>query len=137
MISFAFWGSAYFNILGTKGGQSFTKINVTIKQFYDTLSITRGFFFGSYQGMKNINGTAVAFYVGSLPLILTLFFFLNPTFELKQKLPILVLFSIYLLAFHNKGIDHIFHGGPAPNWFPGRYTFIFWFYFDLLCKCQC
>lgn len=127
MISFAFWGSAYFNILGTRGGQSFTKINVTIKQFYDTLSITRGFFFGSYQGMKNINGTAVAFYVGSLPLILTLFFFLNPNFELKQKLPILVLISIYLLAFYNKGIDHIFHGGPAPNWFPGRYTFIFGF----------
>lgn len=129
IISFGFWGTAFINILGTKGGQSFTNIKVTIQEFYDVLSISRGFFFASFQGIRNISGsaTSISFYVGALPLILTILLFANPRFKILQKLPIVVLFLIYLLAFYNKGIDHLFHGGPAPTWFPARYAFIFGF----------
>lgn len=127
LISFAFWGTAVINIMGTKGGSSFTQLNYTIYQFYNTLNIARAFFFGSYQGRNDITGTTVAFYVGALPLLLTLLLLVNPGIKLEARLPIIALFSIYLLAFFNRGLDHLFHGGPQPNWFPGRYTFIFGF----------
>ena len=125
--SFAFWGTAIINIMGTKGSSSFTKLSTTIRLFYDAINIERGFIFGGYKGMSDITGQTVVFYVGAIPSILTLLFFVNPAFTIKKRLAVGVLFALYFLAFFNKGIDHLFHGGPAPNWFPGRYSFIFGF----------
>lgn len=125
--SFAFWGTAILNIMGTKGSSSFTNLTKTIRLFYDAVDIERGFIFGGYAGMSDINGQTVAFYVGAIPAILTMLYFVNRAFDLKKKVLVGALFALYLFAFFNKGVDHLFHGGPAPNWFPGRYAFIFGF----------
>lgn len=127
LISFSFWGTALVHIIGTKGGSSFTNLPVTIKTFYDVIKIEQGFIYHSYAGMEDIKGPAVAFYVGALPVILTILFFFNNKFSKRERISTLALFGIYLLAFFNKGIDHLFHGGPAPNWFPARYSFVFGF----------
>jgi len=125
--SFAFWGTAIINIMGTKGASSFSNLSTAFRVFYESIKIERGFVFGGYAGMSDITGQAVAFYVGAIPMILTLLFFTNKNFTIKRKLLVGLLFAIYLLAFFNKGLDNLFHGGPAPNWFPGRYTFVFGF----------
>jgi len=125
--SFAFWGSAIINIMGTKGSSSFSNLSITIKHFYEAIRIERGFVFGGYAGMSDITGQAIAIYVGAIPMILTLLFFTNKGVDIKRRLIVGGLFAVYLLAFFNQGLDHLFHGGPAPNWFPGRYTFIFGF----------
>lgn len=129
IISFAFWGTAILNILGTKGGSSFTNLAVTIREHYDLLDLKRAFLLGTHTGMPDISGTgySISFYVGVIPLILTILYFFNKKFIAWQRVSAGIIFFIYLLAFNNKGIDHLFHGGPAPNWFPSRHAFIFGF----------
>ncbi len=127
LISVGFWGSALSSILGTKGASGFTYLPQTIREFYDFFKIERGFIYQSYGGMADINGQAIAFYVGALPVILVILYFFNPRFTTQQKSAAFALLVLYLLAFFNKGLDHLFHGGPAPNWFPGRYAFVFSF----------
>ena len=128
-ISFAFWGTAFFTILGTKGGSSFTNISKTLFEFFDFASIEKGFFANSFNGFNDISGSAttVSFYVGVLPIILTILYFFKKDVSYQQKAGVLALFAIYILAFNNVGINHLFHGGPAPNWFPTRFAFIFGF----------
>lgn len=129
VISFAFWGTALFTILGTKGGSSFTNISETLFEYFDYAAIQKGFFLHSFAGFADISGTAttVSFYIGVLPMILTILYFFKKDVEYKQKAGVLFIFAIYLFAFNNKGLNHLFHGGPSPNWFPGRFVFIFGF----------
>lgn len=129
LMSFAFWGTALFTILGTKGGSSFTNLPQTIFEFFEFAQIEKGFFANSFAGFTDISGSAttVSFYVGVLPTILTILYFFQKDTNYRQKAGVLVLFAIYILAFNNVGINHLFHGGPAPNWFPTRFAFIFGF----------
>lgn len=127
LFSFGFWGTAFVNLLGTKGSTSFTNLPKTIKEFYNVVDIERGFLFGNYAGMSDIMHPTTVIYAGALPLFLMLMFFANPRFNIQKRVGAAVLVLIYLFAFFNEGIDHLFHGGPAPNWFPGRYGFIFSF----------
>ena len=127
LISFAFWGSALVNILGTKGSMSFTNLSKRIKEFYALVDIERGFLYGNHIGMKDIMEPTSVIYAGALPLFLMIMFFANRAFSRKQRIAALTLVLIYVVALFNKGVDHLFHGGPAPNWFPCRYGFIFSF----------
>lgn len=127
IISLGFWGSALSSILNTKSTSNFTNLARTIREFYTFFKIERGFIYQSYAGMSDINGQAINFYVGALPVVLTLLYFFNSRFTLKQKGAAFCLLLFYIFAFFNKGLDHLLHGGAAPNWFPGRYAFIFSF----------
>ena len=77
--------------------------------------------------MKDIMEPTSVIYAGALPLFLMIMFFANRAFSRKQRIAALTLVLIYVVALFNKGVDHLFHGGPAPNWFPCRYGFIFSF----------
>lgn len=129
LISFAFWFTAFLTILGTKGGSSFTNLPETITEFNDFVSIQKGFFANTFNGFSDISGTSttVSFYVGIIPFVLTVLYFFKNDVNYQQKAGVLLLFIIYIFAFNNVGLNDLFHGGPRPNWFPGRYTFIFGF----------
>ena len=127
IVAIGFWATALSSILGTKGSSSFSNLPVTLRQFYSFFKIERGLIYQSYSGMEDINGQAINFYVGALPVVLVVLYFFNPRFTLQQKGSAFLLLALYVFAFFNKGLDHIFHGGPPPNWFPGRYAFVFSF----------
>lgn len=127
LLSLAFWGSALVGLMGTKGGNSLTNLGRTLYEFYDIIAIERGFSYATFPGMSAITGQGIAIYAGALPLILSFLFFFNKEISAKLRILFFALVGFYIFSFFNVGLDHLMHGGPAPNWFPGRYTFILGF----------
>ncbi|WEG73757.1 YfhO family protein [Vagococcus intermedius] len=66
-------------------------------------------------------------YIGLLPLLFCLFFFLSTKVDKKQKLAFLILFGVISLSFYFEPLNLFWHGFHSPNMFLFRYSFTFSF----------
>ena len=99
---FSFWENMPFIEIFTK---LFTGANTT-SQLVD--------------GLPNI-------YVGLLPIVLVILFFMNRNIAKRNKLAVGFILSFYLLGFYIIALDMFLHAGTTPNWFNHRYSYIFSF----------
>lgn len=66
-------------------------------------------------------------YIGLLPLLFCLFFFLSAKINKKQKVAFLTLFGMILSSFYFEPFNLFWHGFHSPNMFLFRYSFTFSF----------
>lgn len=72
-------------------------------------------------------GSIPFLYIGLVPLIFCLFYFITPKIKRKNKLCFIGLFSIIISSFYLVPLNLFWHGMHAPNMFLFRYSFVFSF----------
>ncbi|MGY3765713.1 YfhO family protein [Vagococcus vulneris] len=72
-------------------------------------------------------GSIPFIYVGLLPLIFCIFYFVTKKIPLKNKLAYGAVFAIIIASFYIDPLNLIWHGLHAPNMFLFRFSFIFSF----------
>lgn len=77
-------------------------------------------------------GSIPFIYVGLLPLIFCIFYFVTKAVPLKNKLLYGSLFAILIASFYIAPLNLFWHGMHAPNMFLFRYSFLFSFLVVLL-----
>ena len=83
-------------------------------------------FTGANSTMELSNGLPNIF-VGILPLVLTILFFLNQKIDKRRKTAAAVLLGVYLISFYIPAFNILMHGGTTTNWFNYRDSFVFSF----------
>ncbi|WEV45067.1 YfhO family protein [Streptococcaceae bacterium ESL0687] len=78
-------------------------------------------FLGAFDTTKY--GSIPMIYVGLVPLILAILFFLAKSISLKTKFAYLALLIFINLSFHLEALDLLWQGMHAPNMFLHRYSF--------------
>ena len=77
-------------------------------------------------------GSIPFIYIGLLPLIFCLFYFVTKEVPLKNKLLFGSLFVLLIASFYITPLNLFWHGMHAPNMFLFRYSFLFSFLVILL-----
>ncbi|MGX7352126.1 ABC transporter permease [Enterococcus canis] len=72
-------------------------------------------------------GSIPFIYVGLLPLVLCVFFFVQRRINWRDKLVTALLFGILIASFYLTPLNLFWHGMHAPNMFLFRYSFLFSF----------
>lgn len=77
-------------------------------------------------------GSIPFIYIGLLPLLLCILYFVSKRIPLKDKLLYAGLFSILIASFYIVPLNLFWHGMHAPNMFLFRYAYLFSFLVILL-----
>lgn len=72
-------------------------------------------------------GSIPFIYIGLVPLIFCLFYFVTPKIKRKNKLCYAGLFAVIAISFYFVPLNLFWHGMHAPNMFLFRYSFVFSF----------
>ena len=96
------------------------KINFSLTDFIST------FYTASVLPKDSADNLPLTF-IGIIPLILLIAFFLNRKIRLREKLVSLLLIAVFLLSFGISFFNIIWHGFSVNFWFNYRYSFIFSF----------
>lgn len=83
---------------------------------------------GLFSGQINtLYGNAPLIYVGVLPLVLSILYFVNKKISVKYKLVYSTLLLVLIFSFENSAVNIAWHGFSQNAWFNYRYSFIFSF----------
>jgi uncharacterized membrane protein YfhO len=104
-------------------GQSFSEISGLLTEKSWALDIFAKSFVGSYDTTQY--GAVPMVYVGLLPLILAVAFFLIRGISWRLKLGMFALLGVLLASFYFKWLDLAWQGFHSPNMFLHRYSFLF------------
>lgn len=72
-------------------------------------------------------GSIPFIYVGLLPLIFCIYYFVSQKISLKQKIAYASIFVVLIISFYIEPLNLFWHGMHAPNMFLFRYSFLFSF----------
>lgn len=111
-------------------GETFSKITQFKTEATAFLDIIMKNMVGVYDTTKY--GSIPFIYVGLLPLIFCVFYFVTKQIPLKNKLLFGSLFVILIASFYIVPLNLFWHGMHAPNMFLFRYSFLFSFLVVLL-----
>lgn len=115
-------------ILGIRGGR-LDQTSLADFSFWENMpfiEIGSKLFTGANNISELINGLPNIF-VGILPIVLVILFFMNREIEKRKKEAAGILLLFYLVSFYIVAFNMLMHGGTSPNWFNYRYSFIFSF----------
>ena len=124
LLSITYWMVAFFHLSGTKG---FSQIPVM--KVFSFSSLISGFLENNYENYNLITqyNNYISMFVGIVPLVFAITFFVNRKFSIRERLVLLALIGFYLIMSSNTVGAALLHGGKEPTWFPGRYSFIIGF----------
>lgn len=105
-----------------------SKISINLNIF-DFLS--KGYI-GSYNNSMILNEKTVNWYVGILPVVLVVSYFLNKNITKKEKILSFSIILLFIISFSVSHINLIWHGFNSPVCFNYRYSFIFCFFIIFL-----
>ena len=88
------------------------------------LEIGAKLFTGANSTAELVDGLPNIF-VGILPVVLVILFFLNKNGSKRKKTAAGILLGIYLLSFWIVAFNMVMHGGTTTNWFNYRYSYVF------------
>ncbi|MDR2975680.1 MAG: YfhO family protein [Streptococcaceae bacterium] len=104
-------------------GQSFSDVSGLLTEKSWALDVFSKSFVGSYDTTQY--GAVPMIYVGLLPLILALSFFLIGGISWRLKLGMFALLGLIISSFYFKWLDLAWQGFHSPNMFLHRYSFLF------------
>ena len=124
LIAAPFWVTAFIHLEGTKGTAYLPENN-----FFSLSMILSGFMENNYNDTSMITQYRdyISMFVGVVPLVFALTFFVNKEYRLRERLLYLGVVLFYLICSWNSILTALLHGGREPTWFPGRYSFIIGF----------
>lgn len=106
----------------TTHGEKFTSVsNLLTDSTYYFDFFTKNLI-GAYDTTKF--GSIPMIYVGLLPLILFLLFFVSNEIKLSLRLSYLLLFTLFIVSFYIQPFDLFWQGMHAPNMFLHRYSWL-------------
>ena len=126
MLSAVVWLPALLALRGGRLDQT-TLGSYSFGENMPLLEIGAKLFTGANSKKQLENGLPNIF-VGILPLLLTILFFINKKIEIKKKIKAGLFLGFYLISFYLVALDMLMHGGTVTNWFNFRYSFVFSFY---------
>ena len=123
-IAAPFWVTAFIHLAGTKGTASLPD-----NYFFSFSMILSGFMENNYNDISMITqyNSYISMFVGVVPLVFGMTYFLNSNYKLRERISFLILFAFYIICSWNSVLTALLHGGREPTWFPGRYSFIIGF----------
>lgn len=71
-------------------------------------------------------------FIGSIALILFLFFFFNHAFPLKERIFTLIVTIFFILSVNVEALNKVWHAMQFPVWFPYRFSFVFSFFMIMI-----
>ncbi|SJZ36403.1 Uncharacterized membrane protein YfhO [Pilibacter termitis] len=108
-----------------ENGEKLSKIS-TFKteatQFWDIVAKN---FIASYDGTKY--GSVPFVYIGILPLLLAIFYFLSKKVNFKEKIGFFLILSLFIASFYIEWLNLAWQGFHSPNMFLFRFAFLFSF----------
>lgn len=119
----------FLSLSGTKAGVDWSKF--TFRTNFEIKEILLKLFTGTISRDEMVDGLPNVF-CGILVVLLAIFYFLNASIKLKNKLAAGVILSVLLISFQLNPVNLIWHGFSPPSWFPYRYSFVFSFILILL-----
>ena len=114
---------AFFGLPGSRS----ESIKELIKEMHFTITpinIISGLFTGQ---VNSISSNAPLIYVGILPFLLVVVFFVSKKASARKKMVYAALIVTFMLSFDNSFLDTIWHGLSYNAWFNYRYSFLFSF----------
>ena len=122
----AIWFASYLHFAGTKAGA----VGLGETKFYSFPMMLGGLMENNYfeGSLITQNYNYAMLFVGIIPLVFFITFFINKTFKIKEKITVggIALFFIIALLFSPLYI--LMHGGREPTWFPSRFAFLVSFF---------
>ena len=106
-------------------GEALTKITTLKTEATAPFDLLMKNMVGVYDTTKY--GSIPFIYIGLIPLIFCLFYFLTKKVPLKNKLAFGALFAVIIASFYLVPLNLFWHGLHAPNMFLFRYSFTFSF----------
>ena len=124
LVAAPFWFTAFIHLAGTKGTTVFPD-----SSFFSLSMLLSGFLENNYDHIDLItqNDSYITMFVGVVPLVFAITFFVNPKYKMRERLLLAGLLLVYLICSLNSVLYTLLHGGREPTWFPGRYSFIIGF----------
>ena len=115
-------------LLALRGGRLDQSIAYAIsgRENMPFLEMASKFFTGANTTAELSNGLPNIF-VGILPVVLVILFFMNGKIDRRRKTATAVLLAVYLISFYIPTLNLIMHGGTTTNWFNYRDSFVFCF----------
>lgn len=111
-------------------GEALSTISSLKTEATDVFDLVMKNMIGVYDTTKY--GSIPFIYIGLLPLILCIFYFLSKKFPLKEKLLYGSIFALLITSFYLTPLNLFWHGFHAPNMFLFRYAYLFSFLVILL-----
>lgn len=122
----AIWFASYLHFAGTKAGA----VGLGETKFYSFPMMLGGLMENNYfeGSLITQNYNYAMLFVGIIPLVFFITFFINKTFKIKERITVggIALFFIIALLFSPLYI--LMHGGREPTWFPSRFAFLVSFF---------
>ena len=106
----------------TTHGEKFTSVSNLLTDSTYYFDFFAKNLIGAYDTTKF--GSIPMIYVGLLPLILFLLFFVSNEIKLSLRLSYLLLFSLFIVSFYIQPLDLFWQGMHAPNMFLHRYSWL-------------
>lgn len=125
LLSSVVWLPAVLSLRGGRLDQSIAYA-ITMRENMPFLDMFSKLFTGANTTSELSNGLPNIF-VGILPVVLTVLFFLNKKISTRQKVITAILLITYLLSFYVSVFNIAMHGGTVTNWFNYRDSFVFSF----------
>ena len=119
------WLPKYLSLRGGRLDQTGIS-DFSFRENMPFLEIFSKLFTGANTTSQLVDGLPNIF-VGLLPVVLVLLFFLNKRIDKRRKISAGVLLAIYLLSFYISAFDMVMHAGTTTNWFNFRYSYVFSF----------
>ena len=69
---------------------------------------------------------------GTVVYILLVFFFMNRSIKIREKIVSFFIITIFVLSMYFKPLNLMWHGLQGPNWYPYRYSWLLSFFIILL-----
>ncbi len=114
----------YYALLKSK--PEFGHLKLRFKFEYNPLHMIGKFMNGAFDLSQLPTGTPNIF-VGSLALLLCLYYFFAPTIKRRLKLANGLLLGFLILSMCFQPLDVLWHGLALPVWYPYRFSFVFSF----------
>ena len=116
------------SLMGIRGGR-LDKTSIKDVAFWENMPFVEVFtklFTGANTTDQLVDGLP-NIYVGLLPVVLVVLFFMNKKISNKTKRAAGFILAIYMLGFYIMAFNMVFHAGTTTNWFNYRYSYIFSF----------
>ncbi len=115
-----------FSVLMSLQGQKKAILKgLMLSRNFNILDFFSGLYAGSFRG--NISDGLPIIYSGIITVVFVLFYFLNRTIKIREKICALALFAFLIAGFYIDALNVVWHGFAHPIGFPYRNSFLFSF----------
>lgn len=114
--------------LSAQGSGRIDILNFAPKMNFPLIDIFKQLTGGAVNGSHYLISGLPNIFIGTVGIILSLFYFYNKKISLKEKVLSGLVLGVFFISFNVRSFNAIWHGGTTEAWFPFRYAFVVSFF---------